>query len=528
MAILVAKMNLKRIVAITLLFSALGAAAVTPEVGQARLRTLIKLPSVSFPPDWSFDPETGFSLGRDPLTIKDQIGEIIKNLHHDGRDAEPEQTLADLYASLGDQTNASNAWSRAAAFYRQRVELRPADASLLAGLGWSLAGAGRTAEAETILRRAAAGPKEWRPQVALGRFLDSKARDTLSLAAPPASLAEDTALARSQLDEAGKCFDLAAAAAPTESEPLLRRALHRTLRASLLNQISAAGIVDESFDPLAGCFPPESIADLRKASQLDEVDFDLAGATAMYEIYGASVTHGKVNWNKLDWNSLPGPAQTSLRDTFNHLEALGRNPDDHVAAGALEELGILQGPILHQVDRGIESLRRSVALQPSRHHAWEVLVTTLARAGRNEELLTVCDDLVKQDDSSRSHLLLAKAHERLKHWDSCEEEARQAVEANPDDPAATTALAAVLLRRSNNDPDVLSEADDWLNRAETAVRKIEPNRRDRQQIIDLTLTRGIYFALTGEYDTARHWVQTVLERDRNNQFARDILSAIDF
>ena len=37
-----------------------------------------------------------------------------------------------------------------------------------------------------------------------------------------------------------------------------------------------------------------------------------------------------------------------------------------------------------------------------------------------------------------------------------------------------------------------------------------------------------YFALTDELETARQWVQTVIERDRDNKFAREILSAMDY
>ena len=74
----------------------------------------------------------------------------------------------------------------------------------------------------------------------------------------------------------------------------------------------------------------------------------------------------------------------------------------------------------------------------------------------------------------------------------------------------------------------MPEADDWLRRSETVLNQMPPERRSRQQVIDLTLTRGIYFALTDEMDTARQFVKTVIAGDKDNQLAREILSAMDF
>ena len=89
-------------------------------------------------------------------------------------------------------------------------------------------------------------------------------------------------------------------------------------------------------------------------------------------------------------------------------------------------------------------------------------------------------------------------------------------------------LGALLLKRSRDNAAVLAEADDWLTRSENALKNIPPQRRNRQEVIDLTLTRGIYFALADEMDTARKWVQTVIERDKDNKLAKEILDAMNF
>ena len=520
---------------LTCCLAALAVQAVTPQVGKDRLRDLVKLPTMSFQPDWKFDPETGFSLGSGTEDAQAQIERLRKGLKNDDADAECQQRLAELYQTANDATNSRNAWQRSAEYFRKRVDLQPQNADLLAGFGTSLDGVGRVAEAESVLRRAVrTDPGDWKCQLALGRFLENQARRgllerpaTVATGAPVHPTADGAALARKWLDEAGDCFDRAVAAAPRESEVYLRRGLHRCLSATLLNQIeSTAGSSDA--DPLNGCFSLENLADLQHASRLAPGDYRLTGATALFEIYAVSASKGHVDWEHISWNSLPVKSQASIREALVRLEDLAQSPDTQVAAGALEVLGILEGPILHESDSCITSLQRAVALQPSRQQSWEVLVATLAQTGRFDDLLSVCENQIKYDDSTRSHLMLAKAHEKLQQWDDCEDEAREAVGNDPNDVLADLSFGALLLKRSRDNAAVLAEADDWLTRSENALKQIPPQQRNRQEVIDLTLTRSIYFALTDEMDTARKWVQTVIERDKDNKLAREILDAMNF
>jgi hypothetical protein len=174
------------------------------------------------------------------------------------------------------------------------------------------------------------------------------------------------------------------------------------------------------------------------------------------------------------------------------------------------------------------NLRRAVALQPGREQAWESLAGTLASNGRYDELLALCEDRVRVRDTSRSHLLLAKAFEKLKQWDNCEAEARIAAQMATNDFTANLSVAALVLKRSGTDKELLAEADQWLARSESTLNKMARPQRTRQQVFDFTVTRGIYFALTDELDIARQWVKAVIERDKENVFAKDVLAAMDF
>jgi tetratricopeptide (TPR) repeat protein len=516
------------------LLTVLVAHAVTPDVGMDRLRKLVKLPTITFQADWTFDPERGFALGSQAQDVRAQITDLLSGLKGDLSDAADEEKLGELYESIGDGAGAERSWIVAVDFYRKRAESQSDDGVLLAGFGLSLQGAGKSAEAESVLRRAVqVAPGEWRCRVALGRFLDHEARRSV-LEGASADVAtgkldaDGVSLAQKRMDEAGECFDRAVKSAPAEPEVWFRRGMHRCLRQMVLNQIRfAKGGDDSPTDVFDGCFSPESLADLQHAARLSPDNYQLIGATALFEIY--SITARKVRaTTPFSWDSLPEKTQMSLRDAVTRLENLSQSSNPRTAAGALEVLGILQGPVLREPNRCIASLRQALAIQPSREHAWEVLVATLAQGRRYDELLSVCEDQVKQTNSARTHLLLAKAYEKLKQWDDSEVAARMAASEDTGDFTADLSLAALLLKRSGDDDSALPEADAWLKRSETALNRIPPALRSREQVIDLTLTRGIYYALTGEMDTAREFVKTVIERDKDNKFARDILSAMNF
>lgn len=507
---------------VTLTFNAPGA---TPELGKDALRKLVKLPTISFEPTWAFDIERGFSIGSQEQDVHGQITALRKQSKPGMADAETYLRMAELYSSVNDPVNARKTFSRAADLFRKRVESQPDDGLLLASFGRALHGAGKLDEAESTLRNAARlAPKEWKCQVALGRLLDAAARrDTY--ADRPAS--DKISLTKRELTEAGECFDRAATLAPDESEVFFRRGLHRCLETSLLNEIHLIeGLpVDEVL--LNSQFSQSALTDLQRASRLLPADYTLIGSTAMFEIYVFNAHQGRVNWADFSWSSLPEKSQRSIRDALARLANLGQNLDPHQAAGALEVLGILQGPALHESRNCIGTLRRAVALDPSREQAWEALAATLAQLGRYDDLLAVCQDRLRQKDTARGHLLLAKTFEKLHQWDDSESEIMEALRMAPNSFSANLAEAALVLRRGQSD-DTLNEANTWLTRSERLLGETPATERTTQLIVDFTLTRSIYYALTDQLDQARQWAKAVISQDKNNNRAHDILSAMDY
>jgi tetratricopeptide (TPR) repeat protein len=504
--------------------TALGA---TPEVGKDALRKLVKLPTVVFQSSWTFDSERGFTLGSGEHDATTELTALRQQLKQQSADAEIQLRIGELYFALNDAASGQKACGLAAGFFRQRLEIQPGDASLMRGLGQALHGAGKMEEAESVLRKAVQiAPKDWQSRVALGRFLDADARQNISVGGRP-SVAK-VSMARRELAEAGDCFDRAAAMAPEKGEVYFRRALHRSMDAMLLKQINLAEgeQSDEALDS-ENQFSEAALADLRHASQLRPDDYALIGNAVLFEIYSVSSRDGRMNWADFSWNTLPDKTQRSIRDAETHLENLGQYPDPREASGALEVLGILQGPILQEPRSCIVNLRRAVALDPSRDQAWDVLASVLARSHRYDELLASCRDRVHEKESARGHLLLAKALEKMHALDDSESEIMESLRLAPNNFTANLAEAALVLRRSD-DADSLLDANSWLGRCERLLGDMPPQLRSQQLIIELTLTRSIYFALTDQLDEARQWANAVISLDKNNPVAKDILTAMDY
>ncbi|HZV33553.1 MAG TPA: tetratricopeptide repeat protein [Verrucomicrobiae bacterium] len=511
---------------------AVNAWGATPELGKDALRKLVKLPTITFESTWTFDSERGFSVGSSQQDAAAEINRLRQQLKHEPADAQIHLRIGQLYFTLNDIASGQKASGLAVDCYRRLLEMQPGDAALLRGFGQALQGAGKTEEAESALRKAVAvAPKDWKARVALGRFLDSVARGKIfnNFDGNAGHLSAATvSLARRELAEAGDCFKRAVALAPKEGEVYFRRGMHRSIRATLLKQIGMAE--GEPLDDLMHAesqFSETALADIKQASQLEPDNCALIGNAVLFEIYTYESRDGRINWADFSWNTLPEKSQRSIRDAETRLENLGQDPDSRQAAVALEVLGILQGPIFHEPRSAIINLRRAVALDPSRDEAWDVLASMLAHGHRYDELLSACEDRVHEKESARSHLLLAKAFEKMHDWDGSENEILESLRISPNNFTASLSEAALILRRSQ-DADALMDANSWLERSERLLGEVPPQMRNQQAVIELTLLRSIYFALSDQLDEARQWANAVISLDKNNPVAQDILSAMDY
>jgi len=100
-----------------------------------------------------------------------------------------------------------------------------------------------------------------------------------------------------------------------------------------------------------------------------------------------------------------------------------------------------------------------------------------------------------------------------------------ALKLDPNDFTANLAEAALLMKR-RLDASTLNSAYRFLARAEQALKK--ENKDSDMRFVQLSLTSSIYYALRGDPDRARQLLRGVLESDKNNEEAREILNALSW
>ncbi|EEF58091.1 tetratricopeptide repeat protein [Pedosphaera parvula] len=525
-------------VVLSFLLMALTLQASTPELGKDKLRRLVKLPGIAFQADWTFDPERGFTIGLPHEDLSPQIDNLRKDLKGDVSDAQRYYQLGRLYSESGDYTSAEESWAKAVELYRKTIEQQSDNSEFLLEFGKSLNNIGRREEAESVLRRATrVGSTDWKCWVTLGRFLDAQARSELTESSR--NIRKRTAsesfkpsynkVSHSQrcLDEAAGCFEKAVTIAPDEADVYFRRAMHHSLENYVLSEIQRfTGAQQDNSDPLTKCFTQKSLSDLQRSRDLSPKDPKRILGVVLFEMYMAK--DGKIKRDdESAWSSLPDKTQLSIRDAMTRLENMAQDPDEHVVAGALEALGILQGPILRDYCCSVSSLQRAVSLDPNRDQAWETLSSMLIKSQNYPELLTVCQDRLKFKDTAHTRMLLAKACEKMKLWTDAEEHTLAAVKDSPNDYGATLSIAALLLRRMQ-DANVSAEVNGWLGRAESLLNTMPEQQKSRQQVIELALDRTIFFALNDDLQTARKWVNMVKEKDNDNDIAQEIIAAMQY
>jgi tetratricopeptide (TPR) repeat protein len=518
--------------------------AATPESGADRLRKLLKMPTVSLESGFSLNSEEGFSLSQNNPSALKEISEIRKQLKGDSSDAEAYARLAELYAKASDSKKADECYQKAAILFRQQAATRPDDPRLLADFGRALWSAGKIKEADSVLRRAVQiDPGRAISWQTLGHFLEAEAKHALIQEAEgprkklgPEKLllevsrvkprAEQVAQSRNFAAEASVCFDRAVAVSTNSSDAYLQRALHKSFDGYLQNVLAyVQGEKTDVTEVMKGMFNIDCLPDFQKAAQLSSQEYRTLAMSAFFEAFAMNIQSNPSQGTLGAWNQLPDRSQKSIRSALTRLENLGQEPDAHLAAGAMESLSILQGFVVGDRTGAERSARRAVALDPTRERSWDMLIGLLAKPETYEELRSICEQRVRQKETARNRILLAKAHERLNQLERAEENVQTAIKLDPNDFTANLAEAALLMKR-RRDAGGLGSAARFLGKAEQILKK--ENKDSDPRYVQLTLTSSIYYALRGEMDKARELIRGVLESDKNNTDAREILSALSW
>lgn len=516
----------------------------TPESSAERLRKLVKLPIVSLEAGFSMNAEQGFSISQSKAQAPREIAALRKELKGDYSDADRYEKLGELYSRLNNGKSAADCYQKAVALYRQRVASRPSDAEILTSFGRALWNANNNEESESVLRRSVQmDPQNALAWQTLGHYLQAQAKRALlgrDSAAARASLSPEKLLmevarnkpaasqvteSRKRAEEASACFDKAIAVSTNSSDAYFQRALHKSFDGFLQNVIALIhGDKTDVSEVMKGMFNLDSLPDFRKASELSSREYRPIAVAAFFEAFAFTMqSRGRNPAGGSFWEQLPDSSQKNIRDAMTRLDNFAQEGDPKTAAGALDSLAMLQGFVVGDRSGGEATARRALALDPSREQTWDMLCSFLVRPESYQELRNTCEQRVRQSDTARNRVLLAKAYERLNQWDRVEQNLQAALKLDPNDFAANLAQAALFLKR-RSDPGGLSMAFRFLTRAEQILKK--DTKDTEQRLLQLTLTSSLYYALRGEMDKARQLLRGVLQSDKDNEEAREILAAL--
>ncbi len=550
----------------------LAGAQVAPAANKEKLRYGLRLPQLNL--------VTGFALSADGVIIAaeaeaddgeettDVLAEAVaieKTMTGNSQDAERYGKLSKLYARAKEPVKARRARDRAIALYRQRLEAEPDNGQAMVSLGESLWAADQIDESEKVLRHAVrTAPREWRGWISLGQVLGDRAVEALAgkdaaaahrkdlerlllAAGPPQGTSpQQREQALKLLTEARACFDRAVTLAPQERRPYLARAAgcwrHALIRPSLRPEQGQLPLdVDRIMEATA-----EALPDLKKASQLGPKDYRTLGALAFFEMMIAFADRKEMA-TKTEFPPLPESTRQSLRKTFEELAKLAQGPDQRTAAGAEKVSGLLLWMGLKDGRAAEAHLRRSVALNPLREDAWDLLCAVVGNPyvgdlwqtvvegawdllcvvlngpeATPDDLVALCKERLKHKDSARGHLYLAQAYGAFETQDR-EAEVRAALKLEPDNYHANLSLAVLLLLHPDDDAAALAEASQVLAHLGPVLQK----GMTKEQWCDCTITWAVCEGLKGNVAGAKQAVKYVLDSDPKNRRARLVLEALE-
>ena len=537
------EMQMKKIfclIMLAMLAATLTVKAVAPPRGDERLRELVVYPQINL----TFNFGIAFQCG-EWMIIKTtdpdvQISGLRDELKQHPDDIERQLQLGHLLDNRGETNAAKACYQKAEQLCRNRTTARPQDGLALTELGRTLWQLDENDAAENFYRKAVlVSSNEWRCWVRLGNFLASEPFDAMfpqklfgQYAPSPHLPAQEVldyrptpeALKRAEAarDEASRCFDRAMALAPREPEVFFQRAgfICWSNWQSCFFRHYRNGEQIDSVRWGSTFFSPETCVNLRKAAELNDRDYEFISLAAYFEWFKAMMQANlPANYSV---KMMPEESQRSIRNAMTRLDALSKNSDPKLAAGALENHGILN-LTFGDYTAASADFKRVVALDPASETSWDMLLgTMLSLKVSPEELVTVCQSRLNHKSSARNRLLLAKGLVLAGKWNEAAVQAEAAGRLEPDNILSPMLIAAIALKHSDQ-TNFLSVAAANLARADELLDKISEANEQKQRTCELGLNTIIFCVLNHRPDTARNIAIGYLKLFPDSDAAKEIL-----
>jgi len=539
---------MKTILCIIVLAVSLAAQAAAPPRGPARLRELAVFPKMNLGFTFGFNFRNNtFTLNED-ASLPDQIAQVQNELKRRPDDIEQLEELAELLQDNGETNESQSCYQKADKLAENKVAESPRNGLFLINLGVAQNALNQVVEAEMTFRKAVlVSSNQWQCWTGLGNFLAGQSASTLFpdtlryQAAPsaqtpspavlgyrpsPAALKKSEALGH----EASECFNRAITIAPTEPRVYLQRCgyFYMSIWQNCFYQHYRDNQTISPHQWLLAYMPDEMIADLQKAADLTPKDYQLT-AMAVYFSYAKALALAPPHANTaFSAEMLPDSSRRLVEEALARLDRLSQDPDKRIAAGASEYLGLLDIVSGHK-QTAVERFRRSIALDPSRSGAWDMLLASLLGSASADELCSICESRLKYQDSARNHLLLAKMYAQKAHqFKEAARQAQMAATLETNNTVAPLILAAIALNDSV-DTNALANAYTELTRASDLISRSPPNDDTAERWRESMLDRAILDGLVGTPEFlkgARDLIDAVLRHFPDDPDAKDIREAL--
>jgi tetratricopeptide (TPR) repeat protein len=533
---------MKRFSVPMILATAISLQAASPPRGNDRLLELVVFPEIKLSFSWGIDFEENKWVVSQAIDLPSAIAEQREKLNAQTEDVRQTMHLAYLLASNNETNEAELYYQKAEQFCRNKIAVSSQDGLNLIALGEILDALGSEDEAESNFRKAIlVSSNEWKCWIGLGNYLANDSfdslfsKDLLNMVVPgqapskavlnyrpsPETLKKSESLCR----EASRCFDRAVAIAPKEPEVFFQRAGYMSI-SNLQNCYIRYYRNNEKISTnewVLAFFSKETILNLKQAAKLKPKDYQYISLAAYFEY---SVSAMQLHLNNDATEILPDKISQSIHEAMTRLENLSKDSDNKTAAGALENLGMLNMCFGNSQAAASDS-RRAVSLDPTRETSWDLLLGTMVYLGATpEEIVSVCQTRLKYEDSARNRLLLAKALTKEEKWDEAAIQAGIAGKIETNNIVPPLLIAAIALKDTAR-TNYLTTAKIYTSRANAILQTLPVNDENAERWRELALNAAIVSALTGEPEKAKQWANFVLKRFPGDETAKSILTDLD-
>ena len=536
-------MKMKRFLVLIILAETLSMYAAAPSGGADRLRELAVFPAINLKLDIGIDFRGDAWAVSDNTNPEVAISRLREHLKEHPDDVRELLKLANLLDENNDTNAARACYLKVEQLCRDPAASGLGDGLALTELGEALWKLGKNKAAQSAFRKAVlVSSNDWQCWVRLGNFLENEpfplmfpedlrsqigpsptvpAQEIWDYRPSPDALEKTEAMCK----EASRCFDRAAALGPKESEVFFQRAGYMAVsnwQNCFFRHYRNDEKIESSQWPLA-FFSSQTIANLKRAAQLSPKNYQYISLAAYFEWFRALI---QANWpSNYTVDMLPDKTRQSIHQAMNQLEKLSRDAHKKMAAGALENLGVLNMAFGNR-EAATSDFRRAIALDPTREQSWDALLGMMVDSASPDELVKLCKSRLKVNKSARNHLLLAKAFAKERQWEEATEQALTATELDTNDVVAPLMLCALYIKQSAK-PGNLTLAMRCFYHVMDLYKNLPTYDEKVKRWREMTLDEAIISGLHGQPKDAKDELNSVLEHFPNDETAKEILRALN-